>query len=146
MRIPRIAGVVNPDLKPSHYAAESRFSAHERQERCGEISRRIEAKGCGIAHVKSIGNNHANGKPWIDGIKTAPLTEEESIIKAIAEWADGDAVSAHHAYGNDFFCTRDAAKAAGTTSVLSRPNQSWLSQDFNVVFVTPEALAKILTS
>ena len=144
LRIPRIGGVQNPDLKPDYYAPDSRFTTQDRQARCAQVSTEIEAKGCGIAHVKTIGKRHANGKPWLEGIKVAPETEDGAIAKAIAEWGDGDAVAAHYGYGNDFFCTRDKAKAAGADSVLSAPNQNWLNQDFKVVFVTPEALANIV--
>jgi hypothetical protein len=147
LRCPRIAGIGNPDLQSSYYAVDSRVSASERQERCGNISRNIEAKGWGIKHIKDIGNKHANGKNWwLDGIKNAPASEDNAIIKAVAEWADGDAVAAHYAYDNNYFCTRDTAKAAGVNSVLSPTNRNWLSQNFNVSFVTPEDIAKILTT
>jgi len=146
LRCPRIGGVNNPDLLPSYYATDSRVPAGERQERCGKISCEIEAKGWGIKHIKDIGNKYANGKAWLNGIKNAPTTEDAAIIKAIAEWADGDAVAAHYAYVNDYFCTRDAAKAAGVNSVLSPANRTWLSQNFNVNFITPEQIAKILAT
>jgi hypothetical protein len=36
----------------------------------------------------------------------------------VSEWADGDAVAAHIAYGNDIFCTQDQGKSAGGPSIL----------------------------
>lgn len=143
LRMPRIAGIVNMDLKPEDYAADERVPIKERQERCGQIAREIESKGCGISHIKKLGAKYAKKRPWIDGIKAAPQTDENLIAKAIAEWADADAVAAHYGYDNDFFCTRDAAKAAGADSIMSASNQQWLNQDYKVVFVTPEELATI---
>ena len=59
--------------------------------------------------------------------------------------AAGDAVAAHYGYGNDFFCTRDLAKAAGPNSVMSQTNRQWLASDFKITFVTPEQLANTIT-
>jgi hypothetical protein len=47
-------------------------------------------------------------------------------------------------YGNDWFCTQDAAKAAGAASILSNSNRSWLSQKHNIAFVRPEDLVNMI--
>ena len=144
LKCARIAGVRNPDLQPTDYASDDRFSVSERQERLGKCSRSIETQGWGIKHIKNIGNKFANGGAWMDGIGSAPTTEDGIIAKAVAEWADGDAVAAHYGYGNDYFCTRDNGKAAGASSVLSQPNQAWLSQEYKIQIVSPSELAKTL--
>ncbi len=146
LRIPRIAGIVNVDLKPEDYASDERIPIEKRQERCGQIAREIEAKGCGISHIKSLGLKHSKNGVWIDGIKAAPQTDEKLIAEAIAEWADADALAAHYGYGNDYFCTRDTAKAAGVSSVMSESNRQWLKSDFGVIFVTPGDMAAILVN
>jgi len=146
LRTPRIAGIVNVDLKPEDYAGDERMPIEKRLERFGQIAREIESKGCGISHIKSLGHKHTKNGVWIDGIKAAPQADEKPIAEAIAEWADADALAAHYGYGNDYFCTRDTAKAAGVSSVMSASNRQWLHNDFGVIFVTPGDLARILAN
>ena len=38
------------------------------------------------------------------------------------EWADGDSVAAHYAYGNDIFCSEDFGKGASNPSALDASN------------------------
>jgi hypothetical protein len=66
------------------------------------------------------------------------------VQRRIAEWADGDAIAAHIAYGNDYFCTRDAAKKAGPTSILSARNREWLLREYGARVIAPGDLAAIL--
>jgi hypothetical protein len=146
LRCNRLAGVVNFDVKNEDFAPDDRVEINKRQEEFGRCSRAIEAAGCGIEHLKAIGKKYSQGKPWLDGIAIAPDTEEPEIIKAVAEWADGDAVACHYAYGNDYFCTKDEAKAAGSHSILSSGNRTSLLQQFNIQFVTPARLALLLQS
>lgn len=137
----RIATAKNPDLKPEWFAPVT----HDIAERFGAIGRDIEARGCGLSQLKAIGQKYApSNKPWHAGISAAPDLEEGSIAKAVAEWADGDAVSAHYAYGNDYVCTRDIAKAAGNNSVFSAANRTWLEQSYGVQFLNPEELARLV--
>lgn len=119
LRFPRVGGIKNTDLKNEDFAAEERFTLDERQKRAFEVSREIEAHNAGIAQIKKIANKYANGKGLVKGINAAPASEFGLIANAVAEWADGDAISAHYGYGNDYFCTRDNAKAAGGDSVFS---------------------------
>lgn len=137
----RVATAKNPDLKPEWFIPVS----HEIAERFGACGRDIESHGCGLSQLKAIGQRYApSNMPWHAGISAASDSEENSIAKAVAEWADGDAVSAHHAYGNDYVCTRDIAKAAGNNSVFSAANRTWLGQKYGIKFITPEKLAKLV--
>ena len=63
-----------------------------------------------------------------------------------AEWADGDAIAAHIANKNQYFCTRDVARGAGQVSVLSMQKRNWLEAEYGATFVTPEQLAQLLSS
>ncbi|QIT54492.1 hypothetical protein HC341_04225 [Aquisalimonas sp. 2447] len=137
----RLATAKNPDLKSEWFIPVT----HDIAERFGTIGRDIEAQDCGISQLKAIGQEYASShEPWHAGISAAPDSEEGPIAKAVAEWADGDAISAHYAYGNDYVCTRDIAKAAGNNSVFSAANRTWLEQRYGVQFLTPEELARLV--
>ena len=138
LRCPRIAGFVNPDLHEEDFIDDEIVPIEKRQERFFECLDKIERRGCGISHIKSIGYRYSNGKRWHDGIPNAPKTEEGAIAKALAEWADGDSLAAHVAYNNDYFCTRDVGKSGGTDSILSEKNRKWAEEACGVVFLTRE--------
>ncbi|MGO8880148.1 MAG: hypothetical protein ACLPVO_05270 [Desulfomonilaceae bacterium] len=142
----RIGGLRNPDIKESYFLEDTHVSQGERLNTFGLCLTQIEKRGCGIKHAKEIGEKYAKpGQTWFDGFGEAPDSEKGPVAKAIAEWADGDAVAAHIAYKNDHFCTRDVAKAAGTDSILSPQNRAWLGATYGVQFVTPEELAATLS-
>jgi len=137
IKLPRIAGLVNPDIE-SHFYQHDDLSAYH--DKVFAVSREIESKGAGIFHIKELGvkyNSH-----WMTGIKQAPEHEAGNIAKAIAEWADGDSVACHIAVGGDFFCTRDTAQKAGNKSIFSKENQEWLKKDHDFRIISPEDLAK----
>ena len=141
LHCPRLAAVKNPDVKPEWFVPVT----HDIAEWFGAIARDIEEQGCGISQLKAIGQTYSPSyEPWHAGISAAPDSEENSIAKAVAEWADGDAISAHYAYGNDYVCTRDIAKSAGNSSVFSAANRTWLEKRFGVKFLTPEELARLV--
>lgn len=77
------------------------------------------------------------GAHWQSGLPLIPDNETMRFAKAVAEWADGDSIAAHYAYGNDLFCTRDMGKTAGAASVLSLNNRRWLETQFGIEFVSP---------
>lgn len=138
MRCPRVAGIQNPDLKDEWFIATSNGYANK----FGEVSRRLEKAGAGIAQIKAIGNKYAApNEPWFHGLSSAPSTEDGAVAKAVAEWADSDSVAAHVANGNAFFCTNDSALAAGVASTFSASNRVWLTADYHVKFLTPTELA-----
>ena len=64
----------------------------------------------------------------------------------MAEWADGDTVAAHVAYGNNEFCSNDHGRRGGAASVLDRANREWLASSHGVRFLTISALAQLLSS
>ena len=101
----------------------------------------IESRGGGMAQLQSIGHQYATN--WLKAMGIAPASEIKAVAKAVAEWADGDSVAIHLAYGNDFFCTRDTAKGAGQHSVMASKNVEYLAKMFDLKKVSPEELVCI---
>lgn len=140
----RMAGLVNPDIKSEWYAS-TLIQKSDIASKFGEVSRRIEKAGAGIAWIKAIATTHAKStEHWSKGLANAPSTEDQDIASAVAEWADGDMVAAHVAYQNHYICTRDTAKAAGENSVCSASNRLWLEKDYGVKLISPEQLGDLI--
>lgn len=145
LRCARVGAITNPDIDQSFFVQQSKDEMLERMQLCIECADEIERIGGGISHAKQIGNGYSNGsEPWHVGIKNAPPTEAKKIAKALAEWADGDAIAAHVGYKNDYFCTRDSAKKAGASSVFSPQNRAILESKFGVQFISPEGLCNLI--
>lgn len=141
LNCPRVSATKNPDIKDEWFLGIT----HDIANRFGACGREIEANGCGISQLKAIGKKYSGpNQPWHEGIRLSPDAEEAPIAKAVAEWADGDAVAAHFAYGNDYICTRDVAKSGGQDSVFSIKNRAWLESKYGVKFITPEQLAEMI--
>ena len=66
------------------------------------------------------------------------------VSRAIAEWADGDAIAAHYGYGMDYFCTEDEGRNAHGPSVLDATNRAWLQGEFGIKFVSLDEIAALL--
>ena len=72
---------------------------------------------------------------FLDG-RTIPAGQERKFSEAIAEWVDGEALSAHYAVGNDFFCTDDKAGNAGTGSIFHDQNRTQLEKAFGIKIIS----------
>ncbi|RZM93218.1 hypothetical protein CWO91_40075 [Bradyrhizobium genosp. SA-3] len=146
LRCPRIALPMAPEIDPSWYAPDANQQA--RQAKFFDVLRAIEVRGVGIAALKAVGlellkRDNKTGE-WHEGLALARDQHDEAKIKkAWAEWADADAIAAHIAYENDYFCTRDDAVAAGI-SILNQGNRQWLEQTYQLSIVSPTALAKLI--
>jgi hypothetical protein len=81
---------------------------------------------------------------WYEAFIRVPEAEKHLVYKAVAEWADGDAIATHIAHRIGYFCTRDRGVGAGASSVLAPANRHALSEKFGMIFVTPEELCEIL--
>ncbi len=139
----RLGGIKNPDLDEKWFYTQSTTESQERNRRFAKCARDIEARGCGIKHVKETVSPYVRrNASWQDGLRHAPSSEDATIAKAVAEWADGDSIAAHYSYSGDFFCTRDRAKSSGPASVLSPQNRVWAASAYGIEFVTPEELLK----
>jgi hypothetical protein len=144
---PRIAWIKNPNLNNEWFIKLAEADMSPYREDFGLLVSEIKKRGCGSHDLEEIGKRYASdNEHWTEGTKKAPASEDKAIVKAFAEWADGDAVAAHIAYKNQYFCTRDIARGAGKESVLSAINRNWLETEYGAKFVTPEQLAQILSS
>jgi len=124
-----------------HAAMEHTYDQEERQQRYFKALRYIEEElDAGQAWLKSIESQivAAGGfcdahEPWfINLASNLDVLGECKILKRFGDWADADALAAHYAYGNDFFCTDDQASGAGARSVLSRANREKLGNDLGI--------------
>jgi hypothetical protein len=145
IRCSRLGQITNPDIDRSYFVQQSDDEILERMQLCSECAEEVERIGGGIAHAKQIGTRYSTGgAPWHVGIKNAPPSEARNIAKALAEWADGDAIAAHVGYKNDYFCTTDTGKSAGGSSVLSPQNRVILETKFGVKFISPNDLCDVI--
>ncbi len=110
-----------------------------------EVARAIEARGIGFAQVKALGRNMSASDPasaWFQSLDQATdVHQERSVERAFSEWADGDSVAVHVAYGIDVFCSADVGNSNATNSVLDPIHRSWLTETYGVRFMTFEDLA-----
>ena len=77
------------------------------------------------------------------GGQPVPDEQKKKFDKAIAEWVDGEALSAHYAAGNDFFCTNDKAGNAGIGSIFHNQNRTQLSEAFGIKIISSCEAAKL---
>ncbi|WP_156919949.1 hypothetical protein [Comamonas composti] len=105
-----------------------------------EVGRAIEHRGLGIAQVKALGQNLAlqdPGSAWFQSLENAKdIHQERAVERAFGEWADGDAIASHIAYGIDVFCSSDVGNSNATNSVLDPANRAWLTTAYGVRFMT----------
>jgi hypothetical protein len=106
-----------------------------RDNRWGDVMQTIEQRGVGSALLRIL-QEKAGG--------TADDIKEKEFARAVAEWADGDAVAAHVAYKNDIFCTEDQGRSAGGASIFDTGNRQWLAVMYGVRFATVKELASTL--
>ncbi len=127
--LPRAREVSSPD----NYVFEDAAVAAKREQTQLDVAEKINARGVGRRAFEMAG-----------GWKEATV-DEKALIKACAEWADGELVAAHIAYGNDILCTNDRARGAGS-SIFDAANRSWLASDFGVNFMTVDALLSAVSA
>ena len=79
------------------------------------------------------------------GGQPVPDEQKKKFSKAIAEWVDGEALSAHYAAGNDFFCTDDKAGNTGTVSIFHNQNRTRLIKRFGIKIISSRELSGIIS-
>jgi hypothetical protein len=102
-----------------------------RDNRWGDVVRRIEQRGVGFALLRSL---------------QAEAGREREFACAVGEWADGDSVAAHVVYGNDVFCTEDQGRSVKGGSILGSANRLWLARTYDLKFATIQELASQIRS
>ena len=109
----------------------------------------IEARGVGFAQVKALGQDMGNTDPetiWFRSLNQAnDVHKQRAVERAFSEWADGDSVAAHIAYGLDVFCSADVGKSSVNNSVLYSGNRAWITTIYGVRFMSFEELAASLS-
>jgi hypothetical protein len=141
-----------PRAEDQLYALEDPANLGDRLNRFFDLARQIEARDLGSVRAKKLAGRFLQGAapkgPWFTGLGAAKnIHETREVARAIAEWADADSIAAHYAYGNDFFCTADAAIAEtkrGNPAIFDASNRAWLTQQFGVQFLTLTDLAQRL--
>jgi hypothetical protein len=119
----------------SFYVHEEADEARDREERQIWIAAEVAARGVGQAAFED-----ADG--WTDRPRTP--VDDKQLIRACAEWADGELVEAHIPYRNDALCTNDFAKGSGR-SIFDAANRAWLAQRYGVKFLTLDELITKVT-
>ena len=131
------------------YTTENPAMVGERLDRFVSTLRQIESRGLGSARAERIAARFAPPGafpgPWFKALGEAKdIHAKREVARAVAEWADADSIAAHYAYGNDFFCTLDAATAEtkrGDPAIFDADNRAWLTEKFGIQFVTLAQLA-----
>ena len=100
----------------------------------------IEQRGLGYAQVRSLGQTLAARSPaelWFRALEHAEdIHEKRAVQRAFSEWADGDALASHIAYGLDVFCSADVGNSNARDSVLDPINRAWLTATYGIQFMT----------
>jgi hypothetical protein len=147
---PRIGQTRIDDPHNTIYVSESSDDAiSARLDRYHKVAVAIEARGLGARQVQDLAMKFVQRdgatEHWFHSlVRAKDVHEENAVMRACAEWADGDSLAAHFGYGNDLFCTEDAGKSAGAPSILSAENRAWLERDHGVKFVTLTELVALL--
>jgi hypothetical protein len=147
LRAPRIGGPRPHELlSQANFAREAtNREQHERLDRFSEIVRAIEARGVGIARIKEIGarikaRTNSSG-PWYSVLNDAQDEQEHrEIQRAVREWADGDSVAAHIAYGFDVLCSEEEPKT-GRGSIFDKAHRDWLERTYGIRILSLQELA-----
>lgn len=148
--VPRLGAFTITDRSGSHYLANgegAEFSAWI--DMVHKVSRAIESRGLGYAQVKALGQALKVGDPgeiWYRALVSAKdIHQQRAVERAFSEWADGDAIASHIAYGLDVFCSNDLGKSNAADSVLSSASRGWLTQEYGIRFMTFDELLQHLS-
>ena len=100
----------------------------------------IAALGCGQAAY-----NQFKEKYNLIGLgyHAIPSKCRKKFVAAIAEWVDGDSLSAHYAAGNELFCTDDKAGNAGTGSIFHPQNRARVEKKFGIKIISSHDAAQL---
>ena len=129
LRMTTFGTVRTKDIPEDMYVQQDDEEFLEYAELLGNCSDFIVGLSCGRAAYDPY-------KARFLGGQTIPKEQKRKFEKAIAEWVDGEALSAHYAAGNDFFCTDDKAGDAGTGSIFHVQNRTQLEKEFSIKIIS----------
>ncbi len=147
---PRIGAYKIEDPDNGFYHANDRDqSLEEWIRRIQDVSSAIEDRGLGFAQIKALGlsmTTQDSAEVWFKALNNAQdIHEERAIERAFSEWADGDAIASHVAYGLDVFCSADVGNSNGMSSILDSSNRQWLTEEYGVKFMSFDDLLAYLS-
>ena len=102
-------------------------------ERLESCSAYITSLGCGQTAYNQLKEEF---NLFGAGSQLIPIKRRKKFLKAIAEWVDGESLAAHYAAGNEFFCTNDKARSAGTKSIFYDTNKSRLEAEYGIKIIS----------
>ena len=143
-----------------HIYAEEVFATADYNERFGVVVGTIVDRGVGEGGLLALAKEFTSrlDGPRPDGLSDRALIygvyeyacasglskEKTKIEMAFAESADGDAVAAHIAFGNDYLCTEDRARSAVSASIFDSKNRAWLKTEYGVEIRNVQQVADLL--
>ena len=146
--VPRLGGFLFIDPTCEYYLPnDDKGQLAQWQDTACKVVRELEARDVGQAQVKALGEKVARqvnpNLTWFDALEKAQIDQDKTAVpKAFSEWADGDSIASHIAYGDiDVFCTADKGNSNAGASVLDPVNRQWLTSTYGVKFMTIEEIA-----
>ena len=136
LRMTNFGTVRTKEIPDDMYVQQDDEEFLEYAELLGNCNDFIVGLGCGRAAYDPY-------KARFLGGQTIPKGQKRKFEKAIAEWVDGEALSAHYAAGNDYFCTNDKARKAGTGSIFHVQNRMQLEKEFGIKIISSCELAQL---
>jgi hypothetical protein len=137
--VPRMGAMHDLSIPGSYFFPETAKEQSTRLAKSNAVDSAITERGCGFSQLKAlIPNNRPTKEPWYRHLTAC---DNKTVAKAMAEWADGDAVAGHIAYQNDFFCTNDRGSSARPNSILSQENRDWLVEQYSTQIMNLHDLA-----
>jgi hypothetical protein len=137
------------DTEGKYFIADTGCETTNAMGRLQQASREIENRGAGIVTAKILAAQYSLRdkvqEQWFHSLgRTRDVHESNAVRRAIAEWADADAIAAHIGHDIDLFCTSDTGTTIRTKAVLNLANRAWLQETYGVNFVTISQLAEML--
>ena len=127
-----------PDNMYVDYASMEEYNTYSASlKRCSEY---ITALGCGQAAYNQLKERF--NQVDFDSQGT-PSEFDKRFQEAVAEWVDGDALSAHYASGNEWFCTDDKAGNAGTGSIFHSQNRARVEKKSGIKIISSHDAAQL---
>ena len=131
-------GTVRPKEIPDHMCVDDVDQKYiESLATCSEY---ITSLGCGQAAFNQLKDTFNRVDFNRQGI---PSEVEKRFHEVVAEWVDGDALSAHYASGNEWFCTDDKAGNAGTGSIFHSQNRARVEKKFGIKIISSHDAAQL---
>lgn len=149
---PRIGSYSYTDTTSEYYLPnDDKGQLATWQERVCKVLREQESLNVGYAQAVALGKKIAQTivpePTWFRALEEATNPQDIAAIpKVFGEWADGDSIASHIAYGDiDVFCSNDKGNSNIGPSVLDASHRQWLTTNYGVKFITIEDIANGLS-